>query len=545
MSVQRDISQNKEAELAKEESDKKFRLINSQIPGIVYQYMIDAEGKQSIPYVSPKVEEYLAISVEEVMDDVSKWFSLTHPDDYEDLVESILISQNKMEVWDWEGRFIKNGSDTRWLHGTSTPTKLDDGSVLWNGVFIDVTARKLAEEELDKHRDHLEELIKERTVDLEEARDIAEKASSAKNEFLSRMSHELRTPMNAILGFSQILDMDDLTNKQHAHINEIKVGGEHLLELINDLLDISRIEAGKMEAVIQPVKIIQAIEFAVKSIHPLLEKSNLTIDNKCNNEFEVLADPTRFNQVLINLLSNAAKYNREGGHIEIRCEKVLNDYLRISISDTGLGINDSNMKNLFEPFNRLGAEFSEIDGSGIGLALTKQLVHLMGGEIFAESTPGIGSTFSFELVLSKSTKISITESKKMEKKLANRKTILYVEDNAANMRVIEAIIDKNDNYDLLTATNGQFGLELAQKNLPDLILLDIHLPKMSGYDVLEKLKSESNTKNIPVIALTADAMPLDIEKGLQAGFVEYVTKPIRIDLLMTAISKAVNETEKT
>lgn len=542
LSVHRDISEAKEAELEKIESENRFRLINSQIPGVVYQYIIDAKGHQSMPYASPKVEEYIGLSADEVMSDVSKWFQLTHPDDYDGLVESILESQNKMEVWNWEGRFVINKDDTRWLHGTAAPIKLDNGSTLWNGVFIDVTARKQAEEDLDKHRHHLEELVKERTVDLEDARDIAEKASKAKNEFLSRMSHELRTPMNAILGFSQLLDLDDLSETQHEYVKEISDGGEHLLDLINDLLDISRIEAGKMEANIQSVKIIPAIEYAIKSIHPLIEKLNLTLDNQCNNELEVLADNTRFTQVLINLLSNAAKYNRKGGHIEVRCEKVFNDRLRISISDTGIGINDLNMKNLFEPFNRLGAESTEVEGSGIGLALTKELIHLMGGEIFAESTLGKGSTFSFELALSKTDTKLITENEKMTKQSAS-KTVLYVEDNAANMRVIEAVLERNGSFNLLTATNGKDGLALAQEHLPDFILLDIHLPKMSGYEVLEKLQSESSTKDIPVIALTADAMPLDIEKGLQAGFFEYITKPIRIDLLMTAIDKAVNKIE--
>lgn len=544
LSVYRDISEAKEAEIAKVESEKRFRLINSQIPGVVYQYMIDIKGNQSMPYASPKVEEYIGLSANEVMADVSKWFALTHPDDYEGLVESIIASQNKMEVWDWEGRFLINKDEVRWLHGTSTPIKLDDGSTLWNGVFIDVTDRKKAEEELEQHRHHLEDLVKERTIDLEEARDIAEKASKAKNEFLSRMSHELRTPMNAILGFSQILDLQDITEKQHAFVKEISDGGEHLLELINDLLDISRIEAGKMEAVIQPVKIIPAIEYAIKSIHPLVEKLNLTLVNKCKNELDVLADPTRFTQVLINLLSNAAKYNLKDGCINISCEKIFNDRLRISISDTGVGIDDSNIKYLFEPFNRLGAESTNVEGTGIGLALTKQLVELMGGEIFVASTLGKGSTFSFELSLYKSTSKSINEVEKSAKQSRESKTVLYVEDNAANMRVIETILEDNKNFNLITATNGKYGLELARKYLPDLILLDIHLPQMSGYEILKKLKSEFSTKDIPVIALTADVMPLDIEKGLQAGFSEYVTKPVKIDLLMTAINKAVSGTEK-
>lgn len=545
LSVHRDISENKESELARAESEKRFRLINSQIPGIVYQYMIDSKGNQSMPYVSPKVEEYIGISAEEAMNDVSKWFQLTHPDDYDGLVESIIESQNHMTVWNWEGRFIKNQSDIRWLHGTSTPIKLDNENILWNGVFIDVTDRKQAEEELEKHRHHLEDIVKERTADLEESRDIAEQASKAKNEFLSRMSHELRTPMNAILGFAQVLEMGDINETQHKHIKEIINGGDHLLKLINELLDLSRIEAGNMEFSIQPVKIVPSIEYAVKTIHPLVEKLNLTIHNECDTELEVLSDPTRLAQVLINLLSNAAKYNRKGGQIKIACDQFCNNRLRISISDTGYGIDESHIQNLFEPFNRLGAEQTGIDGTGIGLALTKQLVHLMGGEIFVDTLPDKGSTFSFELALSNTIYKSTIENKEMANQATNNKTLLYVEDNPANMRVVEAIFERKENINLLTATNGKYGLELAKKYLPDLILLDIHLPKMSGYEILKKLKEDSTTKHIPVIALTADAMPLDIEKGLEAGFFQYVTKPIKINLFMDAINNALDETERS
>ena len=545
LSVYRDISEAKITELALKESEEKFRLINSQVPGIVYQYMIDKNGVHSLPYASPRVEEYIGISDTEVMDDVNKWFSKTHPDDYDGLVESIIHSQQHMTVWNWEGRFIKSKNDIRWLHGTSAPTKLSDGSILWNGVFIDVTDRKQAEEELDNYRHHLEDLVKERTKDLEEARDIAEQASSAKNEFLSRMSHELRTPMNAILGFAQVLDMDDLEKRQHSHINEILTGGAHLLELINELLDLSRIEAGKIEIVMESVKVLPAIEYAIKSIHPLVEKMNLTLDTKCDDEFEVLADTTRFTQVLINLLSNAAKYNSYGGRIGVSCSVVLNNHLRISIRDTGHGLREEQMEGLFEPFNRLGAELSAIEGTGIGLALTKQLVTLMGGEIFVESIENEGSTFSFELSLSKNIKSNESNNVNSLETSNTSKTLLYVEDNSANMRVVEAIIARDDSIDLLTATNGEHGLELAKKCLPDLILLDIHLPKMSGYEIFEELKSDQNTKHIPVIALTADAMPIDIEKGLKAGFIKYVTKPIKIDLLMGAINDVFSENENS
>lgn len=541
LAVYSDITQSKNAELELIQSEERFRLINSQVPGIVYQYKIDAEGNQSIPYVSPKIEEYTGLSAEEVMSDVSKWFAITHPDDYDGLVESILKSQNNMEVWDWEGRFLKNETEVRWLHGTSTPSKLYDGSVLWNGVFIDVTARKKAEEELEKHREHLEEIVKERTADLEEARDIAEEASRAKNEFLSHMSHELRTPMNAILGFAQILDMGNLDKSQHEHIEEILNGGDHLLQLINELLDLSRIEAGKMEVVMQPVEVLPAIEYAVKSIHPLLDKLNLTFKNNCDEKVAVLADPTRFTQVLINLLSNAAKYNRQEGIIEITCDYILSNLFRISIRDTGFGIASDKMNGLFEPFNRLGAESSDIDGTGIGLALTKQLVELMGGEIFVESTPGKGTTISFELVLSKPVSESTIKSENISENTDSKSTILYVEDNAANMRVVEAIIDRVKSINLLTATDGEYGLELAKKYLPDLILLDIHLPKMSGYEIIKELQSDPSTKDIPVIALTADAMPLDIEKGLEAGFSQYITKPIKINLLMNGINSILQE----
>ena len=538
LSVIRDITKNKNSEEAWRESEARYRRVERGTNDGLWEWNIPT----GINYYSPRWMMMLGYDPDELPSNVDTFTNLIHPEDKEKVWAAVDSHLKNRTLYDIDIRLRCKNDEYLWVRARGESERDDLGNpTIMSGSIADITERKKYEAELKNHREHLEELVKKRTIDLEEARDIAEEASKAKNDFLSRMSHELRTPMNAILGFAQLLSIDELNEIQYSYVNEILDGGDHLLKLINELLDLSRIEAGKMEVVMQPVKVKTAIEYAVNTIHPLIEKMNLTLHNYCNDELTVLADPTRFNQILINLLSNAAKYNRKNGKIGIECQLVLQNRLRISISDTGFGIKKNQFPDLFEPFNRLGAETRGIDGTGIGLALTKQLVALMGGEIFVDSIPDKGSIFSFELTVSENTAISNKDNKIMSENTNIRKTVLYIEDNAANMRVVEAIIQRKSNINLLSAIDGEYGLELAKKYLPDLILLDIHLPKMGGYEVFEKLKSTAATKNIPVIALTADAMPIDIEKGLKAGFFRYITKPIKIDLLMNAVDAALKE----
>ena len=364
------------------------------------------------------------------------------------------------------------------------------------------------------------------------AKEEAERANKTKNDFLARMSHELRTPMNAILGFSQILTMEPLQPEQHDFVQEIDRAGSHLLQLINELLDLSRIESGKMHTVIQPVNLQQLSIEAAKFIQPIIAERRLTLRNSCDPHITVLSDPTRLKQVLINLLSNAAKYNNDMGRITIDCRALNDSRVRLAITDTGPGIAPEKLTLLFTPFERLGAENTAVEGAGIGLALSRQLAKLMDAELGVDSSPGQGTTFWLDLPHKPDINVpTITTATVSETTNVDAYKILYVEDNPANLRVVEAMFRHIPNMTLMSATNGEYGLELAQRYLPDAILLDIHLPGMDGYEVLKQLLVDSRTAHIPVIALSADAMPIDIMRGRKAGFHQYLTKPVRLELL--------------
>ena len=381
------------------------------------------------------------------------------------------------------------------------------------------------------------------------ARKEAEIANQAKSNFLTSMSHELRTPLNAILGFSQLLESDPenpLSEMQKESVEYISKAGWHLLALINEILDLAKIESGRIDLSIKPENLGEIIDECISMVRPLAEKRDIRLINQSlQDSITVKTDRTRLKQVLMNLLNNAVKYNREQGYITMLTEKRDEGRVRISVTDTGRGLSSDEVNSLFQSFNRLGAEKTEIEGTGVGLVISKKLVELMGGSIGVESLQGTGSTFWVELDATctpvQERRLAPSKNIPQEaKKVAPRFTALYIEDNPVNLRLVEQMLERRGDANMLSAHDGRLGIDLALAHRPDIILLDIGLPGMDGYEVLRELKSRDETRNIPCLAVSAHAIPQDIEKGLAAGFSTYLTKPVDANKLFAAIDSALS-----
>jgi len=405
------------------------------------------------------------------------------------------------------------------------------------GVFAaarDVTERK-----------RFEQTLQETNNELASAKALAEKANLAKSDFLSSMSHELRSPLNGILGFAQLMqsDVPALTPAQKDNVDQILQAGWYLLKLINEILDLATIEAGKLSLSLEPVSLPEVLLECQALIDPQAQKAGLSMtyprfDAPCF----VHADRTRVKQVLINLLSNAIKYNQTGGAVEVQCLAHPAGHVRISVKDTGVGLPPEQVAQLFQSFNRLGQGSAE-EGTGIGLVVTKRLIEVMGGSIGVESAVGQGSTFWFELSSAAAPRLnpSGVVSVDLPEPIAAHsplRTLLYVEDNPANLQLVVQIVARRPSLRLLSARTGDTGIELARASRPDVILMDINLPGMSGIKAMQILRADRLTSHIPVVALSANAMPRDIERGLQAGFFRYLTKPLRVDEFLETLDVA-------
>jgi two-component system cell cycle sensor histidine kinase/response regulator CckA len=387
-------------------------------------------------------------------------------------------------------------------------------------------------------RTQAEDALRERDL----ARLSSERANQAKSEFLSRMSHELRTPLNAILGFAQLLEMDPLTPDQHESIARILHGGRHLLNLINEVLDISRIEAGHMRLSLEPVSLQETVREALDLIRPLTDPRHITVRSDMGQAegLHVKADHQRLRQVMLNLLSNAVKYNRESGSVTVTYMLTADRYARVAVTDTGAGISSEKLARLFMPFDRLGAEQMGIEGTGLGLSLTKHLMEAMGGRLGVDSVVGQGSTFWVEMtVVPPSTGETAISHPAAPADLSTRplRTMLYIEDNLSNLELIQKLLATRPEIKLLSAMQGRLGLDLARHHKPDLILLDLHLPDLGGEVVLLQLKAEPALRDIPVIILSADASQSQIEQLRASGAHAYLTKPLNLKQLLALLSE--------
>ena len=425
-----------------------------------------------------------------------------------------------------------------------------DGNALIGYLLIgtDNTARKLAEAE----RFQLDKALQIKNIELEVARSIADKANMAKSEFLSSMSHELRSPLNAILGFAQLMESGapPPTTTQKASIEQILKAGWYLLELINEILDLALIESGKLSMSMEPVSLQEVLRDCQTMIEPQARRRGIQMRfPNFKAPCFVQADRTRVKQVFVNLLTNAIKYNRQGGSLDVTFRPAGKTRMHISVRDTGEGLSAKKLAQLFEPFNRLGQEEGEEEGTGIGLVVSKRLVELMNGSIGAHSTVGVGSDFWIELNLADPHSLVLDAGEELA--LLNApshlgtsvRTLLYVEDNEANMELVSQLIARRPDMRLLRAEDGVRGIAMARTHMPDVILMDINLPGISGLQALGLLQDDPITSRIPVMALSANAMPRDVEKGLQAGFFRYLTKPIKIAEFMQALDEGLEQAQ--
>ena len=513
LGVVQDITQRKEAEQAL--AEQRIRLLEAQRLARLGNWSADMISGEL--YWSEEIYRIFGHVPGSFTPSVEAFHRAVHPEDI-DLVRDSERKAERTGRHDVVHRIVRPDGEIRYVHELGETLCDSDGRVIrMMGTVQDVTELKLAE------------------LALVSAKEEAERASQAKSDFLSRMSHELRTPMNAILGFGQLLECDDgLNEEQHDSVREILHGGRHLLELINEVLDLARVESGRIDLSLEPVDLCGVLHECFSLLQPLAEARAIRLRHAGIDGALVRADRTRLKQVLINLLSNAIKYNRDGGEVGVEVDSPEQGQMRISVTDTGRGIPVARQAELFQPFNRLGAEATEVEGTGIGLTITRRLVEMMGGRIDLESRTGKGSRFWIELPLeafpqSRRVVANATDAHNgVERAEMPQRRVLYIEDNPANLKLVSQLLGRRRHVHLLTAHTPSLGLELAAAHCPDLILLDINMPGMDGYQLLSVLRADARLKDIPVVAVTANAMPRDLERGRAAGFADYLSKPIDI-----------------
>jgi len=454
-----------------------------------------------------------------------------------DLTGRILTTGDALLNHEFSGETSAAPGVTRFWNESWYPVRDGAGEVLGFGAVVEeITERKRAESDLLAAKAH------------------AEKANRAKTDFLSGMSHELRTPLNGILGFAQLLESDSSspTPSQKRSIDQILKSGWYLLDLINEILDLALVESGKVMLSHEPVSLDDVMLECRAMIEQQAQKRDINVQfPRFDIPCFVTADRTRLKQVLINLVFNAVKYNKPAGTVAVEVTLKPLDSIRISVRDTGAGLAPAQLAQLFQPFNRLGKEGGAEEGTGIGLVVTKRLVELMGGTIGAESALGVGSVFWIELSAAAAPQLAARDLELAAPVRAQipdgvpQRTLLYVEENPANLALVEALIARRPDLRLISAADGDLGIEFARAYQPDLILMDINLPGISGIEAMQILRKDPSTSHIPVIALSANAMPRDIGRGMEAGFLNYITKPIKVNQFMESLDAALTFAQPT
>ena len=530
-----DITEIKKVEAALRESEaRQVRIIQASSDGI-WEWYADRGGF----HFSHRCWELLGYDdLDDVLtegeDRLKIWRKHIYPLDLAKFDQALVDHMAGRGLFDVEYRLVSVQGEIRWVRGRGRAVFNEKGQpIMMSGTNMDITEVKRAEERVIQ------------------AKELAEKANRAKSEFLSSMSHELRTPLNAILGYTQLFEYDDnLKPQQVENVREIHRAGQHLLQLINDVLDLAKIESGNMTVSLEPVLVSRLIAECFTLVQPQADAKGIRLSSSLGDfaNTYVVADHVRCKQVLLNLLSNGVKYNVVGGDVEVTLSAQAGQRLRIAVRDTGRGIPLARQSEVFQPFNRLSAENTTIEGSGVGLVITKQLVEMMQGHLDFTSAEGAGSTFwidfpmatewNAEPVVSAPASLDFTPA---NLNVQRRCQILYVEDNPTNIRLLQQILVRYPQLDLDIAEEAFLGIYKARSTQPDLIILDINLPGMDGYEVLSVLKNDPATSAIPVIGLSANAMPYDIERGQKAGFYDYLTKPVNIQRLIDVFNELLHD----